>query len=329
MKVEIYTTIRRVEGLEDYAVKLVDYFKQVEENGFTGTLIFQSNTNDIEPWVLAQQLLSCSRSIIPFIAVNPMYMHPYTAAQKILSFSKLYNRKVNLNFIAGTSLSDLESMSMLLDKNERYDRLVEYIEIVMALLTKPTPLTYSGKHYQAKNLKLSSTIEPSHIPGVFIAGSSDSAIQARARLNAGSIEMAKPLKGFADGYPVAKVLHIGVMACETKEDAQNKLTNKFRAQYEESAELLELSMLNSDSQWKKQLFHEQEDEVFTMLPFRNFNSDCPYLAGDYAQVADYLFEYLQKGAEHFIIEVDSEDMHGLKIVMDRLHEMVGIEEFLI
>ena len=257
-------------------------------------------------------------------------MHPYTVAQKIVSLSLLHGRKVNLNFIAGASLSDLESMSMNLSKADRYDRLAEYVEIIMQLLTDPLPVTYSGKYYNIQNLKLSSQIDPSLLPGVYLAGSSEAARKTRARLKAGSIEMGKPLRGnYQNHQTTPKVLHFGVIACETNELARKILKDEFKAEYDETEEMLEISMSNSDSQWKKQLFEEKEDDVFTMLPFRNLNSDCPYLVGDHKQVSDYLFQYMQKGVEHFIIEVDDRHMEDLVVVISQLNSMIEVDEFLI
>ena len=41
----------------------------------------------------------------PLIAVNPISMHPFTAAKCISSLANLYSRKVFLNMVAGTALS--------------------------------------------------------------------------------------------------------------------------------------------------------------------------------------------------------------------------------
>ena len=78
----------------------------------TGMLIFQGNDVFIEPLITAQFLLAETKRLSPFIALNPIYMHPFTAAKMIASLTLLYGRKIYLNLITGTATSYLESMEI-------------------------------------------------------------------------------------------------------------------------------------------------------------------------------------------------------------------------
>jgi len=325
--VKIFTTLRRVEGNSDYAQRLTRYFNRNDQYGFAGALIFQNNSNDIEPWVIAQELLVRSASQSPFIAVNPVYAHPYTVAQKIASYIRLYGRKIYLNFIAGTSVSDLASLNGFLSHDDRYDRLTEYVQIVRHLLSEPAPLTFEGKHYKTRNLLLPGAARRDTEPEYFIAGHSESARQARSKTGARRIEMARPLAKMAGEPGKSLALHFGVVTAATAEEAERRLYGELGPQYPDAAELLECSMSNTDAVWKRQLLTETEDEVFRLTPFRNFNADCPYLVGSFQQVAAYLRGYLARGADMFVIEAAEEDLQGLRLTLDLVHS--GFREMVI
>jgi alkanesulfonate monooxygenase len=320
--VQLFTTIRRLEGESRYSNLMKEYFKKNEEYGFCGSLIFQNNTNDIDPWVIAQELLMRSGSLIPFIAVNPIYMHPYTVARKILSFGELYDRKTYLNFITGTSISDLESVEALLSHEDRYVRLVEYMEIINHLLTSLLPLSYEGRYYRTKNLRLPGVIDRRLLPQSFIAGSSKDAQQARARTGACKLGMAKPIN--EANLPLMKgaALHFGIIACSSAEAARERLVSAFSPRYPEARQLLDLSMLNTDSVWKKELQRESGDEIFRLEPFNHFNADCPYLVGSYEQVAAYLIKYIKNGSTVFVIEADEKELDSIHTVIEMVKDRV-------
>ncbi|HUP13950.1 MAG TPA: LLM class flavin-dependent oxidoreductase [Niastella sp.] len=315
----VFTTIRRIEGVTDYTGALRSFFRTNDQYGFTGSLIFQNNTNDIEPWVIAQELLSCTASLSPFIAVNPIYMHPYTAAQKILSLTRLYNRKIYINFITGTSLSDLDAMNGLLSHEERYQRLTEYMAIVSHLLTSRVPLTNNGRYYQVKNLRLTGQLAAALTPEIYIAGSSADAGLAREKTGAGKIEMARPLAACTTRPAENVIIHFGIIAAADAATARQQLLDDYSARFPEAKELFDLSMKNTDATWKTLLKEEKEDHIYRLEPFKHFSADCPYLVGSYEQVAQYLNHYITGGRKTFIIEADHHQLESIHTVLQLLN----------
>ena len=81
-----------------------------DRNGFAGILLFSGNDMFVEPWSMAQHILAHTEQGSPLIAVNPIYMHPFTVAKFVSSFALLYHRKVYLNMITGTATSDLRGL---------------------------------------------------------------------------------------------------------------------------------------------------------------------------------------------------------------------------
>jgi alkanesulfonate monooxygenase len=305
--IQIFTTPRRVEGKDFGSEEMRKLMQLNEQYAFAGILFFQNNSNNIEPWVFAQDILSRTKTQHPIIAVNPVYIHPYTAAQKIVSLSRLYGRKLYLNFITGTSRSDLSSIGDHLDHNARYDRLIEYVEVIKLLLSSRRPANYEGRYYQITNLHLPAILEEALLPTYFLAGSSEQANEAREKTGAVKLGMAKPLENCEKTDASSLGVYMGIVASNTRDEALERLAEKFRPSFEEAGEILEMSMMNTDAVWKKQLMEEEGDKVLRMEPFKNFNADCPYLVGSYDEVAAYIHNYIQLGYDHFVLDVDIEE----------------------
>jgi alkanesulfonate monooxygenase len=304
--IQFFSTVRRIEGQPLYSNLMRDYFQDSEKSGFRGSLIFQNGTNDVEPWVLAQDLLMNTLNFSPFIAVNPIYMHPYLAAHKVGSLANLYQRKIYLNFIAGTSLSEMDALNANLTHEMRYKRLEEYIKIIQILLNSTVPISIKSDFYTLKNAKLPYTVDKKYMPDYFIAGSSINAENARENTGCDKLEMARPINTISFSEKNSAI-HFGIIAGWDKKDAIDKFNKRFVSNIPEVNQMLELTMHNTDAIWKKQLMSESDDKVFTTLPFKNLTSDCAYLVGSYDEVLSYVKGYIGLGYKSFVIETDHED----------------------
>ncbi|WP_338356172.1 LLM class flavin-dependent oxidoreductase [Yeosuana marina] len=318
-QISIFTTVRRDENTISYTDKILELIEANEQYGFSGALFFQNNSNDLEPWVFAQEMFNRSSNQIPLIAINPAYVHPFTAAQKILSYFNLHRRKLFINFIIGTSKSDLESIETPLGHDERYDRLREYIEIMNELLKGTYPMNYQGTYYQIKNLRLPYPLDEDYFPKHFISGSSEKAFRTRTITNSYCLQMAKSKKVFNSMECKPDGIYLGIIARTTLEEARNALIEKFKPKFPEAKELLKLSMSNTDAVWKNELLKEKDDETFRLEPFKNFSADCPYLVGTYSHVAKYLLNYIIEGVNTFVIDVEVEEMGNISQVFKCLN----------
>ena len=320
--IEVFTVISRQEDFQEY---FTDDIKPAihlsDEYGYSGMLLFQSNRGNIEPWVFAQELLANSLSLSPIVAVNPVYMHPFSVAKKILTLCGFYGRKIYLNLITGTSKSDMVSLNDYLEHDERYDRLIEYTQIVDALLKGDGPVSFDGKYYQVSNLQLSSKIPEDIFPEYFVAGSSEGAQKALTTLNAIKLGMAKPEGHLQTGDlqpPQQKGIHFGIVARADKEQAQTALKKIF-PDSKSNQEIQEYAMKNTDAVWKKEMYQNSDKPVgdtYSLVPFKNFKADCPYHVGSYEDVAEVIKGYIINGITSMIIEVppgDTEHQHINKV----------------
>src|SRR5690242_5022049 len=132
---EIYTTCppsTRVPAA-DYARVVADVSRWSEDAGCTGILVYTDHSL-LDPWTVAQIVIGATRSLSPLVAVQPVYMHPYSVAKMVTSLAHLHERRLHLNFVAGGFRRDLLSFADELSHDRRYERLAEYASIVRALL---------------------------------------------------------------------------------------------------------------------------------------------------------------------------------------------------
>jgi len=148
------TTVDKRSYLED----VIDVAQWSEQAGYKGILVYTANAAQADPWVLAQIILQNTREVSPLVAVQPIYMHPYTVAKLIASLGSLYGRRIDLNMVAGGFKTDLAALNDDTPHDERYERLVEYTAIVMRLLASPTAISFAGRFYTVERLRLGPTL---------------------------------------------------------------------------------------------------------------------------------------------------------------------------
>jgi len=81
---------------------------------------------------------------------------------------------------------------------------------------------------------------------------------------------------------------------------------------EEDKMMLDLSMENTDSVWKRRmrLAADQPDRADTgywLLPFRNFIADCAYVVGAYERIADILVRLIRGGIDVFVLDIPAQE----------------------
>jgi len=310
-EISVFSVLPRNEETQEYfSADIKPFIRLSEKHHYTGMLLFQSNRGNIEPWVFAQELLCNSTTLQPFIAVNPVYMHPFTVAKKILTLVGFYNRKVCLNFITGTAKSDLFSLDDAVTHDERYERLIEYITIIDILLKSKKPVSFNGRFFTITDLQLSAHIDENLLPEYFIAGSSAGAEKTLSLFNCTGLKMAKPLTDLKETTllpPKNLGVHFGIITRENTAEAEKALKELY-PENKMLEEVQQLSMENTDAQWKKEMMEQQEqqageDAAYCLIPFKNFHADCPFFIGSYQQIANVIKRYIYFGYTSFVIEI--------------------------
>jgi alkanesulfonate monooxygenase len=236
-------------------------------------------------------------------------MHPYTAAKMVSTLGFLQGRRIYLNMVAGGFRNDLIALDDVTPHDERYDRLVEYTQIIKQLLPGD-PVTFEGDYYRVTNLKLKPPLPAELEPGVFVSGSSPAGLAAARKIGATAVRYPKPPAeevGKLEDDVIEFGMRTGIIARERADEAWSAAHELFPA-CRKGQITHNLAMKVSDSHWHQQLsalgqHAEANPSPYWLGPFENYKTFCPYLVGSYDDVAEELVRYLELGFRAFILDI--------------------------
>jgi alkanesulfonate monooxygenase len=311
-------------GYGTYAEHVAEIAGWADDAGCRGILVYTDNSL-LDPWLVAQVILQNTTQLRPLVAVQPAYMHPYAAAKMTASLGHLYGRALDLNFVAGGFRNDLLALADSTEHDDRYTRLVEYATIVKALLRADGPVTFEGRYYTVRNLRLTPRLAPALFPGVMVSGSSDAGRRAAQMIGATAVKYPRPVgeeKSADGGEPTSNGgIRIGIIARERAEDAWRLAHERFPT--DRKGQITHaVAMRTTDSRWHQQLSEmgdhpAADDDPYWLHPFQNYQTFCPYLVGSYARVAEEVGRYLRAGVSTMILDVPAsrEELDHIGIVL--------------
>jgi alkanesulfonate monooxygenase len=322
---EIYSTCPPLDATRPVssAERVREFARLSEECGCTGALVVTDNAQ-LDPWLVAQLLLESTTRLAPLVAVQPVYMHPYSVAKMLASLAYLHGRRVHLNLVAGGFKNDLAALNDTTPHDERYARLLEYAAIIQRLAAAPQAVSFEGRYYRVANLKLAPALPAALQPALLMSGSSAAGAQAARELGATAIEYPKPPAECAAGDGGARGLRIGIIARATEDDAWSVAHERYPE--DRKGQLAhQLAAKVSDSVWHRQLSERAARAApparssYWLGPFQNYQAVCPFLVGSHVQVARELAQYLDAGDRTFILDVPAnrEDLRHAGLAFER------------
>jgi alkanesulfonate monooxygenase len=328
----LYSTAPPYRGEDpgDYARHVASVARWSEQAGCSGILVYTDN-GLLDPWLVAQIVLQSTHEIAPLVAVQPVYLHPYSVAKMIATLTFLYGRRIDLNMLAGGFKNDLVALGDDTPHDRRYDRMVEFTTIIKRLCAGAGPVTFEGEFHRVHNLVLTPKI-PAHLqPSVLVSGSSEAGLAAARKLDALPVHYPAPAGELGEASKREDGsfgIRVGIVARETEDDAWGLARKRFP---EDRAGQLthQLAMKVSDSAWHHRLSglakEQAARDVYWMIPFTNYRTFCPYLVGTYDRVGTELARYFEKGATTMILDVPigTEDLEHVTRAIRRGAELVG------
>ncbi|MCG7525535.1 LLM class flavin-dependent oxidoreductase [Streptomyces sp. OfavH-34-F] len=315
---------------EEFRRDLARSARWTDDAGLRGLLIFTDH-DVVDPWVAAQMLLQQSERLVPLVAAQPPYTHPYAVARMVSSLMFLYGRPVDLNLITGGSPYRMRTIGDALEHDVRYDRLVEYGEVIRHLLTSTEPVTYEGDHYRVNRLSLFPPADPALLPRLFVAGSSDACLDAERRLGVVRLRYPRALQEYEPGSPELRGggLRIGILAREDHDEAWRVAHGRFPDDPDGERQY-RIANRFSDSAWMKRLSadaaaQEAGPSPYWMHPLRTSKEYCPYLVGSYEEVGAYLARYLTMGINTIVLNVPHEeaDLHHAALALRHAEKLAA------
>lgn len=318
---------------EGFLQKTIQIARWSEEAGCRGILVYTDNRL-VDPWLVAQIIIENTQRLCPLVAIQPVYMHPYSVAKMVASFAYIYGRRIYLNMVAGGFRNDLLALRDETPHDLRYERLIEYTTIIQKLLEGAGPVTFSGKFYSVEKLTLAPAMRRDLLPGVFMSGSSEAGMAAAQALRATAVEYPKPsgeYKPAADAQQVDSGIRIGIITDANHNRAWELARQRFPGDRQGQV-IHKVAMKVSDSHWHKQLSELDQaspdgESLYWLWPFKNYKTFCPYLVGSHEEVSEELARYVRAGFKNFIVDIPAEesDLRNSGIVFRMAAERLNIQ----
>jgi alkanesulfonate monooxygenase len=143
-------------------------------------LAFHSTTPD--GLQVGQHVLSVTDKLNVLIAQRPGFTAPTLLARQLATVDQLSGGRVALHVITGGNAVELKQDGNVIDdKDERYARTSEFLDVVRSEWTSEEPFSYNGKYYQVRNGF--SQVKPYRSEGIpiFVGGASDAAIEVAGK----------------------------------------------------------------------------------------------------------------------------------------------------
>jgi alkanesulfonate monooxygenase len=313
--IDLFTTCPTYDGSDSsaYVRRVREVSRWSDEAGCRGILVYTDNSV-VDPWLIAQTIIQNTRALSPLVAVQSVYMHPYTVAKMVSSLSYLHSRQMCLNMVAGGFKNDLAALNDQTPHDKRYDRLIEYTTIIQRLLAGGAPVTFEGEFYRVEQLSLKPPLPKELFPIITISGSSEAGLAAAEALGAIPVKYPEPPDQSAIRPELRNNgcgIRVGIIAREEEDEAWQVANDRFPADRQGQI-LHNLAMKVSDSVWHHKLSDlngsaKELRSTYWLWPFHNYKTFCPYLVGSYEQVSHEIGRYLATGYRTFILDVPASE----------------------
>jgi alkanesulfonate monooxygenase len=173
------TVVRSGPVLDRHHIETVA--KAHENAGFDRVLLaFHSTTPD--GLQVGQHVLGVTDRLKVLIAQRPGFTAPTLLARQLATIDQFSGGRVALHVITGGNATELKQDGNILDdKDERYARTSEFLDVISAEWSSDKPFSYRGKYYQVENGF--SQLKPYNTTGIpiFVGGGSDAAIEVAGK----------------------------------------------------------------------------------------------------------------------------------------------------
>jgi alkanesulfonate monooxygenase len=131
-----------------------------------------------DAWLSTAMLTEVTERLKFLVAFRPGQISPTLSAQMASTFQRQSRGRLLLNVVTGGESAEQRAYGDFLDKDQRYERTGEFLDIVRRLWAGET-VTTEGKHLRVEGARLARLPEP--VPDVYFGGSSQAAGPIAAR----------------------------------------------------------------------------------------------------------------------------------------------------
>jgi len=300
----------------------VQYLGQIarsaEQLGFTGALTPAGAWCE-DAWLSTAMLTEVTERLKFLVAFRPGLISPTLAAQMASTFQRQSRGRLLLNVVTGGESAEQRAYGDFLDKDERYARTGEFLDIVSRLWRGET-VTSHGRHLSVEGAKLSRLPDP--VPDIYFGGSSPAAVGVAASYADVYLTWGEPPDAVAAKFRRVqaeaarhnRTLRFGIrlhtISRDTPEAAWRQAGYLLERVTDEMIEQVQQGLAGSESEGQRRMraLHHGGDrrdlEVYPNLwagvgLVRGGAGTS--LVGSHQEVADLIEEYARAGATEFIM----------------------------
>jgi alkanesulfonate monooxygenase len=157
-----------------------DFARAAEAGGFD-RLLCGYFSDGPDSFLLAAAAAAHTDRIGFLVAHRPGFVAPTLAARKFATLDQITGGRVAMHVISGGDDEDQRRDGDWLDKDERYARTDEYVEILKRVWTGEGPVDHEGRHYRFTGASTAfRTFQRPRIP-IFFGGASEAALRTAAK----------------------------------------------------------------------------------------------------------------------------------------------------
>lgn len=271
-----------------------------------------------DAWVVTAMLTQLTERLKFLVAFRPGLLSPVLAAQMAATYQRQSQGRLLLNVVTGGDASEQQAYGDYLDKDQRYERTGEFLDIVSRLWSGQT-VSHHGAHLDVDQAVLNRLPEP--VPEIYFGGSSAAAGAVAARHSDVYLTWGEPPSAVAE-----KINWIRALAAEQNRTVRFGIRlhviTRDRAEHAwgEARRLLEgmdpdriraaqagQASIESEGQRRMRALHQGAADNLEVSPnlwagiglVRGGAGTA--LVGSHTEVADRISEYHELGIDEFIL----------------------------
>ena len=304
----------------------VAYLTQVaraaEDNGFEAALTPTGAWCE-DAWVTTAMLSQTSERLKFLVAFRPGLVSPYLAAQMAGTFQNLSGGRLLLNVVTGGESHEQRMYGDFLDKDARYERCDEFLEVVRRLWAGET-VDLDGKHLQVAAASLDQV--PHELPEIYFGGSSAAAGVVAAKHADVYLTWGEPPAAVAEkvawirelaaeqgrgpeNRPIRFGLRVHTITRDTSAEAWAEADRLLSQIPPEAIERVQQGLRRSESEGQRRMLDLHRGDTSSLEVYPNLWAGVGLvrggagtaLVGSHQEVADRIQEYAALGIEEFVL----------------------------
>ncbi|MFF1354710.1 LLM class flavin-dependent oxidoreductase [Streptomyces sp. NPDC058297] len=296
---------------------LTQIARAAEDLGFVGALTPTGAWCE-DAWLTTAMLSQQTERLKFLVAFRPGFVSPTLAAQMASTYQRQTGGRLLLNVVTGGESREQRAYGDFLDKDARYARTGEFLEIVRGLWAGDT-VDLSGEHLQVQDARLARLPDP--VPEVYFGGSSPVAGEIAARHSDVYLTWGEPpaqvaekiawIRGLAEkeGRTVRFGIRLHVITRDTSEQAWAEADRLLQGFDPATVRSVQEGLARSESEGQRRMLAlhggssdrlEIHPNVWAGIGLVRGGAGTA-LVGSHDEVADRVEEYHRLGIDEFVL----------------------------